>query len=223
MERLAIALLLLGTELVAPTSFRLPATAVACGTILVFYDARFILTMLRFLTIWLCFYAVVGMGRYVAGTELESLLVDGAAGLGLALGISCALLLVARGSPCEILGGLDWLKAPREFSYSLLSLLRLLPQVRSLGSRQLALLELKGIGRSGVRERFLAYRRIVGPLLVILLTQQSAHAMGLALRGFFDSRLPASRRAFILGRQGLVLISLLVLNAAFWRGLSLWT
>lgn len=223
MERLAIALFLLGTEVAAPASLRLPASAVACGAILTFYDARFVLTMLRFLAIWLCFYVVVGAGRYIAGVGLAYLVADGAAGLGLALGISCALLLVATGSPSEILCGLDSLKVPREFSYSLLSLLRLLPQVRKLGSRQLALLELKGMGRRGVRERFRAYRRIVGPLLVILLTQQSTHAVGLTHRGFFDSRLPASRRSAVPRWQGIVLILFIALNAAFWRALPLWT
>jgi energy-coupling factor transporter transmembrane protein EcfT len=201
---------------------RLPASLVACGMVVLFYHARFFAVMIRFLVIWLCFYIGVGAGRYFAGTELRSLILDGAAGLALAMGVACSLLLVVTGRPTDILSGLDRFKVPREVSYALLSLLRLLPQVRTLGARQLALLELKGIGGGGISQRFRAYRRILGPLLVILLNQQSTHARSLAIRGFFDSRRLGSRREAVVGLRGAILISLLVLNAIFWYGVSLW-
>ena len=222
MERLVVAFALLGTEIIVPSVVRLPASVFACGLVVLAYRAQFVSVMFRFLVIWLLFYIGVGAGRYLAGEELRHLALDGAAGLGLAMGVGCSLLLVVTGRPSDILSGLDRFRVPREVSYALLSLLRLLPQVRTLGSHQLALLKLKGIGSGGIGQRFRAYRRILGPLLVILLNQQSTHARSLAMRGFFASRLSSSRREAIVGLRGAILIPLMILNAVFWYGVSLW-
>jgi energy-coupling factor transporter transmembrane protein EcfT len=222
MERLIVAFVMLGTGLILPAIVRLPASVLACSMVILFYRVRFHKILLRFLIIWLCFYICVGTGRYFAGTELRSLIVDGAASLGLAIGISCSLLLVATDIPSKILHGLDRIKIPRDISYALLSLLRLLPRVRTLGSRQLMLLQLKGISGGSLVQRFHAYRRILGPLLVILLTQQFTHARGLELRGFFESQTYYIHEETILGLRGIIIATLLILNAAFWYGVSLW-
>jgi energy-coupling factor transporter transmembrane protein EcfT len=222
MKRLVVAFILIMTSILVPAITRLPAVVLASCMIVLFYRSRFFSVLLRFLLIWFCFYAGVGAARFFAGTELKSLIIDGVSGLGLALGISCSLLLIATGPPGEILYGFDRLKVPRDISYAFLSLLRLLPQIKTLGSRQLALLELKGILGGGIGQRFRAYRRITGPLFIILLTQQFNHARGLQLRGFFDSRLPELPIESRFRFREILLLSLLILNAAFWYGVSLW-
>jgi energy-coupling factor transporter transmembrane protein EcfT len=222
MKRLVVAFVLIGTSIIVPAINRLPAVVFASGVVILFYRSSFFSVLLRFLVIWLCFYIVVGAGRYFAGTELKFLIIDCVAGLGLAMGISCSMLLIATGPPSEILYGLDWFKVPRDISYAFLSLLRLLPQIKTVGSRQLTLLELKGMLGGGIGQRFRAYRRIIGPLFIILLTQQLNHARGLQLRGFFDSRFTGLPIETIFRLREFLLIPLLILNAAFWYGVSLW-
>lgn len=235
MERLAIALVLLGTLVVAPGWVRLPVAVIGCVLVLAAYRERFASTLAKFLVLWLVFSAAVGAGRYWAGTPLHTLVADTAGSLGLAVGVCCAALLVVRGRPGDLLAGLDRMRAPREFSYALLSVLGILPRVAAVGARQLALLKLKGLaggglGIGGLAQRLRAYPRIVAPLFGVLLSQQLAHSRSLNARGFFEawpvtagspSRAGRSPDPLI-PRRGWIVIGLLSADAALWIVIAAW-
>jgi energy-coupling factor transporter transmembrane protein EcfT len=215
MEPLAAALALLITQAVHGP-LRLGASLAGCALAMAVLRARFAPLLARLVAVWLGFYALVGVARWWGGAPVPLLLQQGAANLGLALGVSCALLLVLTARPAEVLAGLDRLRVPRDASYVALSVVRLLPQVAAVGARQMALLELKGIGRRTLAQRLSAYRRIAGPLFAILSAQQLAHTRGLAARGFFGPPPVVAQAASLLGARGRVLVALLLLNAVLW-------
>ncbi len=222
MERLAVAVVLLGTSAAVSGWARLPVAAVGCGVVLLAYRERFAPVLGRFLLIWMIFSAAVGAGRYWAGVPLSTLAEDTSASVGLALGVAGAVLLLITGRPSDLLGGLDRLRAPREFSYALLALIGLLPRIAAVGSRQMALLKLKGAGGGGIAQRFRAYPRIVAPLFGVLLNQQLAHARSMALRGFFADPRSGSAASPVVERRGWIVIGLLVLHAAVWFAVATW-
>jgi energy-coupling factor transporter transmembrane protein EcfT len=98
---------------------------------------------------------------------------------------------------------------PREGSYTLLALLGLLPLVRTVGSRQLALLRLKGIGTGTLVQRFRAYPRIVAPLFGQLLQRQWIHARSLAARGFYLRPPVTTPRHALISRRDWVTVAYL--------------
>ncbi len=233
MERLAVALTMLVSLAVVPGWMRLPVAAFGCVVVLLAYRERGTSSpaglLGKFLVLWLAFSAAVGAGRYWAGTPLLVLAMDTASSVGLALGVACAALLVVRGSPADLLAGLDHLHAPREASYALLAVIGLLPRVAALGARQMALLELKGLagageGVRGIPARFRAYPRIVAPLFGQLLSQQLAHARSLGLRGFFegDDIREGAQHASLWTRRGWLVLALLIADAALWIGVAAW-
>jgi len=223
MDRLLIALLLLSSGVVVPNLLLLPSSVVACSIVTIVHKGKFVTTVLRFLTLWLCLYLLVATGRYISGASLRSLVVQGSGSLGLALGVSFSVLLVVTGPPAETLQAFERLRVPRGFAYALLSVLRLLPEIKDVGSRQIALLELKGIAGRGFRGRCVAYGRIIGPLLVLLLERQSTHARSLEARGFFELRRlrPIGRGVTLTGR-GVISAILLLLNAVLWCWVARW-
>jgi energy-coupling factor transporter transmembrane protein EcfT len=221
-ERLVLSAMLLGTVAAVPGWERMAATGIGCGIVLLAYRERWVRPLWKFLVLWGVFSVAVGAGRYWAGTGLHALIVDSAASVGLALGVASAALLVMAGQPSEILRGMDRIRVPREVAYAILALARILPQLSALGTRQLALLELKGLRRDGVGQRLRAYPRIVAPLFGILLNQQLAHARSLGLRGFFGAPVAASRRGIVVGRTGWALAALLGLNGVAWYVVASW-
>jgi energy-coupling factor transporter transmembrane protein EcfT len=232
MERLAVALVLLGTLAAAPGWVRLPVAAVGCGVVLLAYQERFARTLVKFLVLWLVFSSAVGAGRYWVGTPLHTLVADTAGSLGLALGVCCAALLVVRARPGDLLVGLDRLRTPREVSYALLSVMGVLPRVATVGARQLALLRLKGLA-GGAVQRLRAYPRIVAPLFGVLLSQQLAHARSLGARGFFEHRPDSAHTQIgclgpppgrLIPMRGWVVMGLLATDAVLWIGVAaLWS
>jgi hypothetical protein len=235
MERLAVAVTMLMSLAAASGWMRLPVAAFGCAVVLLAYRERIAGLLGKFLLLWLVFSAAVGAGRYWAGTTLLTLAVDTASSIGLALGVACAALLVVRGRASELLAALDRLHTPREASYALLSVIGLLPRVAALGTRQMALLELKGLagageGLRGIPARFRAYPRIVAPLFGQLLSQQLAHARSLGLRGFFEPRAgdtdpgsaPFGSAARLWTMRGWIVIALLIADAAVWIGVGTW-
>jgi energy-coupling factor transporter transmembrane protein EcfT len=185
MGRIVVALALLVATAVVPQVARLPIALIGCGAASWSYSGRIFPILLRFFVVWLAFYVAVAAGRAWAGTQLSVLILDGVGSLGLALGVAGAVLLIVTSDPAELLQGLDRAHLPREFSYAVLSLVGLLPHVRTVGKRQLALLRLKGIGTGSIVQRLRAYPRIVAPLFGQLLQRQVTHARSLTVRGFF--------------------------------------
>jgi energy-coupling factor transporter transmembrane protein EcfT len=222
MDRLIVPVMLLSSGFIVPIPLFFPAFFSACLIVSIFYKVRFWTSVLRFLAIWFLFFFVVGIGRFIAGVDALSLLRDCSFGLGLAVGISCSLLLLMSDNPSKILSNFDKLKVPRTVSYAFLSLIRLLPQVKAVGSRQLELLKLKATVGGSPMNRILAYRRIVGPLFTILLAQQYAHSMSLTIRGFFLTRTASHIRDIGINRRCFILVALLTLNDFIWYGVWEW-
>lgn len=222
MDRLLVTIMLLGSGFIVPTPLFFPAFFSACLIVGIFYRVRFWKSLLRFLIIWFLFFVLVGFGRFLAGVNALSLLTDCSFGLGLAVGISCSLQLLMSDNPGRILRNCDWLRVPRTVSYAFLSLIRLLPQVKAIGSRQLELLKLKSAVDGKPMDRLLAYRRIVAPLFTILLTQQYTHSMSLTFRGFFITRTAVDIRDFGINSRTSTLIAFLIFNAFIWYGIWEW-
>ncbi len=205
-----------------PILFFFPAFFSACLIVGIFYRVRFWKSILRFLIIWFLFFVIVGFGRFLSGVSALSLLTDCSFGLGLAVGISCSLLLLMSDKPSRILSNCDRLRVPRIVSYAFLSLIRLLPQVKIIGSRQLELLKLKSAVDGKPMDRILAYRRIVAPLFTILLAQQYTHSRSLTFRGFFITRAAVDVRDFGINSRTSILLALLMFNACIWYGIWKW-
>ena len=222
MGRLAVAVALLAAVAAVPQAARLPVALFGCVAASLAYRGRMLPVLLRFFLIWLLFYGAVAAGRAWAGTSWVTLVLDGAGSLGLALGVAGAVLLVVTAAPALLLESLDRMRAPREFSYAVLALIGLLPHVRSAGSRQLALLRLKGSAGGGIGRRLRAYPRIVAPLFGQLMLRQWTHARSLAVRGFFERPGPAAEAAPPVVARDLALIAALALAAAIGLGAALW-
>jgi energy-coupling factor transporter transmembrane protein EcfT len=222
MDRLLVAIMMLGSGFIVPTPFFFPAFFSACLIVGIFYKVRFWKSVLRFLIIWFLFFVIVGIGRFLAGVNVLSLLTDCSFGLGLAVGISCSLLLLMSDNPSSILRNCDRLRVPRTVSYAFLSLIRLLPHVKAIGSRQLELLKLKSAVGGKPMNRILAYRRIVAPLFTILLAQQYTHSRSLTVRGFFITSAAVDVRDFGINRRTSILFALLIFNAFIWYGIWEW-
>ncbi len=218
MDKIFVALILLSCGLFLPLPLFFPGYLFACVIVMLFYRAAFWRSISKFLSIWMLFFLIVGMGRFAAGVDLLILVKDGSFGLGLAVSISCSLLLIVSDSPDSILSNLDGIKVPRSVSYSILSLLRLLPQIKNIGKRQVELLKLKTDINDGLSSRILAYPRILGPLFTILLTQQYVHSRSLAERGFYS---PASAsqntRKKKTNTTFIFVVVTLMLNIAIWN------
>lgn len=222
MGRVAVAVALLAAVAAVPQAARLPVALFGCGAATLAYPGRMLPVLLRFFFIWLLFYGAVAAGRAWAGTSWVILVLDGVGSLGLALGVAGAVLLVVTCAPAILLEGLDRMRAPREFSYAVLALIGLLPHVRSVGSRQLALLRLKGSGTGGIAGRLRAYPRIVAPLFGQLMLRQWTHARSLTVRGFFELPVRPAEAAPLLAVRDIALIAALVLAAAIGLGAALW-
>ncbi len=222
MDRLLVAIMLIGSGFIVPILFFFPAFFSACLIVGIFYRVRFWKSILRFLIIWFLFFVIVGFGRFLSGVSALSLLTDCSFGLGLAVGISCSLLLLMSDKPSRILSNCDRLRVPRIVSYAFLSLIRLLPQVKIIGSRQLELLKLKSAVDGKPMDRILAYRRIVAPLFTILLAQQYTHSRSLTFRGFFITRAAVDVRDFGINSRTSILLALLMFNACIWYGIWKW-
>ena len=213
MGRIAVALTLLIAVGVVSPLLRLPVALAGCGMVSWVYPGRMFPVLLKFFLVWLVFFVAVAAGRAWAGTAMPVLVVDGAGSLGLALGVAGAVLLVVTSDPVGLLRGFDRLRLPREMSYAVLSLVGVLPQVRATGSRQLALLRLKGIGTATVAQRFRAYPRIVAPLFGQLLHRQVTHARSMTVRGFF-AEAPRPQGHVLSFRDLAVMLALLAMAAA---------
>lgn len=209
--------------LTVPGFLFLPTFLSAYLIIGLFYKIYILKVIRKFLLIWVLFFIVVGIGRFIAGVDLASLIKDCSFGLGLAVAISCSMLLLLNDNLNRILLDLDKAKIPRTVSYAFIALIALLPKVKSTGARQLELLRLKGALAGKPINRILAYRRIAGPLFTLLLTRQYAHALSLNSRGFFippDVRhLPycSGINAKLCG-----LVFCLLINLLAWHRLSQW-
>ena len=222
MDRLIVAIVLIGSGFIVPTLFFFPAFFSACLIIGIFYRVRFWKSILRFLIIWFLFFVVVGFGRFLSGVNALTLLTDCSFGLGLAVGISFSLLLLMSDNPSRILSNCDRLRVPRTASYAFLSLIRLLPQVKVIGARQLELLKLKSTVDGKFMDRILAYRRIVAPLFTLLLAQQYTHARSLTFRGFFIAKAEVDIHDCGINGRTSVLLALLIFNACIWYGVWKW-
>ena len=217
MGRIAVAFALMAAVAGVPQAARLPVALAGCGLVTFAYPGRIVPILARFLLLWVVFYAAVAGGRAWAGAPWSELVLDGAGSLGLALGVAGAVLLVVTTPPTALLAGMDRLRLPREFSYVVLALVGVLPYLRSGGTRQLALLRLKGIGTGSLVQRLRAYPRIVAPLFGQLLQRQWAHAQSMATRGFFERPgAPPEDQGKLNGRDGAVVVALLVLAALGW-------
>ena len=221
MDRIIVAIILLFSGIVFPPPFFFPAYFTACTIVIIFYRISSWKSIIKFLILWFLFFFLVGMGRFFAGVNLFVLLNDCSFGLGLAIAISCALLLIVSDSPKRILVSLDSLKVSRSITYSFLSLLRLLPQVKSIGIRQLELLKLK-TSIDGWRDRIFAYPRILGPLFTILLTQQYTHSRSLSERNFFSHKTIYNAHNIRIDTNTLKIIILIILNSCIWFGIWKW-
>lgn len=222
LERFIVALLLIGTGVVVPAPFIFPASIIGCLIVMFVYRAKFARIVLSFIGVWICFYLAVGWARYFSGANIYIVFLDGTIGVSLALVVSCSLLTVLAEHPSELLITMDWLKIPRILSYAFLALLRLMPQINTIGSRQIALLKIKGVSGGSVINRFTAYRRIMTPLFNLLLTQQWTHARSLESRGFFDRQLERPSVDSINTFRGSIVCALLMSNVFIWYGVSLW-
>jgi hypothetical protein len=237
MGRLLVAGALLASVGLVPGALRLPVGLVGSVAAAFTYREHIGRILARFAGIWLAFFAAVGAGRAWAGTGWEVLATDGAASLGLALGVAAAMLVIVTGPPHVLLRALDRLHIPRSATYTVLAVLRLLPQMASLGKRQLALLRLKGIGAGGPVQRMRAYPRVVAPLFALLLHQQLIHTRSLVVRGFF-TRIPPGPRSdsegagawrwnspgkpALLEARDFWLALLVLAHTMGWIGVSLW-
>ena len=215
-DRLFIALLLLVTGIVVPSLVLLPESIISCCAVIILYKVNFWRTILRFLFLWIIFFSIVGMGRYFAGVSFTTLLVEGTSSLGLALGVSCAILLVLRTPTAEMLRAFDKLRFSRYFSYALLSLIRLLPEIKRIANRQLLLLNLKDINGDRYFKRYQSYKRIISPLLLILLEQQFVHVKSLDSRGFLISNSYHDNSVTIINCRSVIVAIILIVNSFIW-------
>lgn len=160
---------------------------------------------------------VVAAGRVVGGQPRSEVVL----GAWQATAFVSALLvaatcLVGLASPGQHLALLSRLYVPKSALYVVCASLGLVSQVSSLLRQQVAMLGLKIGHRPTLVQRFLSYRRILLPLLVVLLVRQHAHAGALADRGFFEQvrvfQAPDqySTRACVVAVVGLLLAGFLL-------------
>jgi hypothetical protein len=212
-----------GYLLFLPSFMYLPAFIFAYIIIESFFHLGIWRLLSRFLTVWALFFLLVGTGRFLAGVSIHSLVADFSYGLGLAIGVSCAVFLFIKDKPSNILSNFDAFKISRTISYAFIALLRLQSKVKTSGSLQLHLLKLKQPCATNLVDRVLAYRRVVGPLFTLLLAQQYVHASSLSMRGFFDSR-PSylGKHPSSSALRFLSPLILLLFNLIAWHRLSKW-
>ena len=183
----AIVVLAVASFVVLPVMFFLVGLAANCGVLL--FSKRFrrpLFTICRIVLIFCVLLLIVGLGRTASGTDPCALLEESLRSLGLALLVLfVASMILVYIDATELLNLLDTLRVPRAFSYLLLSVITSLGYVTAMGKRQLQLLRIKSLGPKGIRGRFSAYYRIVGPLFLVLLNRQYVHSRSLLYRGFF--------------------------------------
>ena len=170
-----------------------------------------------------CFF-LLGTGRVIGGAEPQPILVEYLNTFTLVCALLVTLTVLALSCrPHDVLDTLDWLHVPRSATYVLLSAATLIPQVKNIGARQIALLRLKGLASRSLLARMLAYRRIVGPLFAVLMTAQLTHARSLAGRAFFSAR-AAGRSPFaspLSCKDDVLMLMLVLASAILWMSIPL--
>jgi hypothetical protein len=187
-----VAALILGIVLVVlvPILPPIPAIKILTGAIIVFsltddFRKRVPL-LLKVLFPFVFLMSLVALGRIIGGADIERTVEEYLSRFPfVATVVTAATLFAVCVRPWHALAIADVCRLPRKLTYILVSLFPLSSHVRDLGTRQLALLDLKGIDRKTIVGRVLAYRRLVSPLFSSVLSQQVVHAHSLSFRGFF--------------------------------------
>ncbi len=132
--------------------------------------------------------SLVAVGRIVGGFDASQVADEYLVRFQFVVAVVVATTLFTVSiEPLHVLAVGDSLGFPRSLTYVLVSLYSLSSSVRELGSRQLALLDLKGVDRVSLSGRLLTYRRLVLPLFAVALSRQVLHARSLSGRGFFQA------------------------------------
>lgn len=146
-------------------------------------------SLIKLSIVWIFFLAIVGTGRVIGGTRTSLVWEESIRRLSFfTTTVFVMMLAYLYIKPIDYLRIFDRSRVPREISYIFLSVISLIDYVRTMGQRQLHLLEVKGLGPKGIRQRVNAYYRILGPLFSILLSRQVIHSRSMAYRSFYEGK-----------------------------------